>query len=58
MLFCVLPFGVHQDEEFVEGCDTGAPKTKNLKKKFLITSITAFIAVLLWSVINSKYQLV
>lgn len=46
VLFTVLPFGIQKEDQFVEGCDKGAPKNTYLGIKLLATSI---IALILWS---------
>jgi len=49
VLFMVLPFGIHIEENPEKGFATSAPKNPNLKKKFLITTaLTAFI----WGIIQ------
>jgi predicted secreted protein len=50
MLFMVLPFGIHTDENPQKGFSTGAPKNPNLRKKFLITTILTAVA---WSIIQA-----
>lgn len=45
-LFIILPFGVRgqiEDGKVVRGSEPGAPAQTNIKKKFLITTIIAFI---------------
>jgi predicted secreted protein len=39
ILFCVLPFGIARDDAI----GTGAPQVTNLKKKFVITTLIAFV---------------
>lgn len=50
VLFMVLPFGIksqiESDANIVKGTDIGSPKKPNLKTKFLITTLIAF---LIWS---------
>lgn len=46
LLFAVLPFAVRsqlEEGEVVEGSERGAPATSHIGKKFLITTILAFI---------------
>jgi len=46
LLFAVLPFAVRsqlEDGDVVEGSERGAPAVSHIKKKFLITTIIAFI---------------
>lgn len=45
-LFTILPFGVRgqaEDGEIVRGSEPGAPVKTNIKKKFLITTVVAFV---------------
>lgn len=58
VMFCVLPVGVqttHEIEEDEKGIRApGAPKTFNLKKKLLITTI---ISVVLWALTVTVIQM-
>jgi predicted secreted protein len=42
-LFIVLPFGIKREENPEVGHDTGAPKNPALLKRFLATSLLAFV---------------
>jgi predicted secreted protein len=49
VLFIVLPFGIHAEDNPKKGFATSAPKNPKLKKKFLITTtLTTFI----WGIIQ------
>jgi predicted secreted protein len=49
VLFMVLPFGIHIEENPRKGFAPSAPKNPNLRKKFFITTVlTAFI----WGIIQ------
>lgn len=43
IFFILLPIGVQQEENPEPGHDTGAPKTPNLKRKALITTLLTLI---------------
>jgi len=43
-LFTILPWWVQTPQGELNGNDPGAPQNPQLKKKFLITSLVAFIA--------------
>ncbi len=49
ILFMVLPFGVHIEENPEKGLATSAPKNPNLKKKFLVTTI---LTAIIWLMIQ------
>lgn len=49
VLFAVLPFGVHIDENPQKGFADSAPKNPHLRKKFLVTTI---LTALIWSIIQ------
>jgi predicted secreted protein len=46
-LFIVLPFGIKREDNPELGHDTGAPKNPALLKRFLATSLLAFV---LWAI--------
>ena len=43
VIFTILPIGVKKSDNVIKGHDEGAPKNPLILKKFLITSIIAFI---------------
>jgi predicted secreted protein len=47
VLFVVLPMGVQRQENPEPGHDPGAPKSLNLKRKLLITTLITFV---LWGI--------
>ncbi|MBX9805002.1 MAG: DUF1467 family protein [Alphaproteobacteria bacterium] len=49
LLFTVLPFGIHTEENPEKGFATGFPKNPNLRKKFLITT---GLAAIVWGIIQ------
>lgn len=49
VLFMVLPFGVHIEENPPKGLATSAPKNPNLKMKFLITTV---LTGLIWGILQ------
>lgn len=54
-LFAVLPVGVksqHEEGDFVEGTDPGAPVVTHMGRKLLATTVLAF---LLWLVADFAY---
>ncbi|WMT90653.1 DUF1467 family protein [Pelagibacterium sp. H642] len=57
VLFAVLPFGVrgqHEDGEFVQGTEPGAPVKAHLWQKVLATTvISAVVTVLLFWVLSN-----
>jgi predicted secreted protein len=47
IFFMILPIGIEQEDNHIQGCDVGAPKAHNIKKKFLITTgITCVLNIL------------
>ena len=42
-LFTILPIGVERNPNPTPGTDHGAPKTLNLKRKFLLTTVIALL---------------
>ncbi len=60
LIFCVLPFGIEIDDNRVNtpANDSGAPKNPKLKKKFIITSILAFIVTISWMIANYYFDIV
>ena len=47
ILFIILPTGINKQKNVKFGNDPGAPNDPMLKKKFLITTIAAFIVTLI-----------
>ena len=59
-LFAVLPFGVrsqHEDGDFVEGTDPGAPVKARVLRKLLWTTLIAAVIVAIFATIY-EYRLV
>ncbi|MFL6799297.1 MAG: DUF1467 family protein [Xanthobacteraceae bacterium] len=60
VLFAVLPFGVHSQQEsggVSPGTDPGAPAIPKLRQKLLWTTIVAAIVFAVWHVLYS-YRLI
>lgn len=49
VLFMVLPFGIHLEEDPPKGFATSAPQNPRLMKKFFITTL---ITCLIWGIIQ------
>ncbi len=54
ILFLILPIGVKKQESVEFGNDPGAPTNPMLKKKFLITTIIAFVLTLITIIIKNE----
>jgi predicted secreted protein len=54
ILFIILPTGIDKQKNVKFGNDPGAPNDPMLKKKFLITTIAAFIVTLIVFIIKNE----
>ena len=54
ILFIILPTGINKQKKVKFGNDPGAPNDPMLKKKFLITTIAAFIVTLIVFIIKDE----
>ena len=54
ILFIILPTGIDKQKNVKFGNDPGAPNDPMLKKKFLITTIAAFILTLIVFIIKDE----
>tara|TARA_A100001388_G_scaffold102008_1_gene74347 strand:- start:721 stop:933 length:213 start_codon:yes stop_codon:yes gene_type:complete len=54
ILFIILPTGIDKQKNVKFGNDPGAPNDPMLKKKFLITTIAAFIVTLIVFIIKDE----
>ena len=54
ILFIILPTGINKQKNVKYGNDPGAPNDPMLKKKFLITTIAAFIVTLIVFIIKDE----
>lgn len=54
ILFIILPTGINKQKNVKFGNDPGAPNDPMLKKKFLITTIAAFIVTLIVFIIKDE----
>ena len=54
ILFIILPTGINKQKNVKFGNDPGAPNDPMLKKKFLITTIAAFIVTLIVFIIKNE----
>ncbi|MAS86925.1 MAG: hypothetical protein CMH30_02950 [Micavibrio sp.] len=43
VLFAVLPWGAHRDDDTPEGQVVSAPKNPHIKQKFIITTLIALV---------------
>lgn len=48
VFFIILPIGIKQEENPIDGNDKGAPKNPNIKLKILITTIISMVLSLIY----------
>ncbi|MDP3371375.1 MAG: DUF1467 family protein [Candidatus Paracaedibacteraceae bacterium] len=48
VFFMILPIGIKQEDDHIIGCDVGAPKNPNIKKKLLIVTTITIIFLFIY----------